>query len=1101
MTDKNTGELNMISAGQKVNKLMQDFFTAYFNERDYKAAADFLREDIRWIGLGAVCNARDRSEAVKFLQAEIAALPYAVFFEYENVQSMMLSETAAVFLCDLLLKKNKDGDDSDISIRVMAACNCCDSVWKIAALHVSQANMGPETGDFFPAALSMEKVAEVESSINRQMLGLLNRSIPGGILGGYVAPGFPLYYVNERMLAYLGYTYEEFVTDTKGLVMNGIHPDDLERVEQIASQAMEQDSEYEVKYRMKKKDGSYIWVSDIGKKVLAVNGKAACISVIRDISGEIEAKQKLYEESVESWQQKNILQNIIDTMPSGLLQCSFDRIPKALMVNRTGANILGFENEHEFFLQRDVCDNILRCIHPEDRTKVLEELFSIAEAGIVKNSSHRIKTAAGEERWVRSAACVIQNQQGEKIYQIIFHDVTEIMQLRRKNKQWDLMERSALYTAITSAYPMIIFGNLTRNTCSVLDQEGQRLHSLDCGSYDAMVNGVLNSVAPEYRDEFVGKFARQNQLAEYERGANETYMEHRQLLDDGQYHWVSAHKIKVENPVNDDILTVSLIRCIDEQKDNEAEKNQILRTALGAAEAANNAKTEFLSRMSHEIRTPMNAIIGMTAIALSALDNKERISDCLAKIGISARFLLSLINDILDMSRIESGRMSLAHEKFDFEEMINGLSSLFYPQAEEKGLKFNTVIEGVTEELYIGDSLRLRQILLNILSNALKFTPSGGRIQFTIRQMSRGDKDAWLRFTVSDTGIGMSKVFQKHLFESFEQENPNISIKYGGTGLGLAICKNLVTLMGGSINVHSIEGVGSEFCVDVKLGLTEESYRRKNFDILKLRDLKTLIVDDDIVTCEHASLIMSDLGLQAEYVTSGASAVLEIEKGIREMKPYDIVLVDLKMPDMDGIQTAKAIRRLVGAETLVVVMTAYEWKEIEADARRAGVDFFITKPLFRSELVDLFEKINDFSEAVYEPETAKGEIQFAGERILLVEDNELNLEVAASLLEMKGLTIESACNGLQALEKFCSTPVGYYDAVLMDIRMPVMDGLEAARNIRLFDKSDAQTIPIIAMTANAFDEDVEKSHAAGMNAHLAKPIDPEKLFAVLQEFI
>lgn len=1091
----------MISAGQKVNKLMQDFFTAYFNERDYKAAADFLREDIRWIGLGAVCNARDRSEAVKFLQAEIAALPYAVFFEYENVQSMMLSETAAVFLCDLLLKKNKDGDDSDISIRVMAACNCCDSVWKIAALHVSQANMGPETGDFFPAALSMEKVTEVESSINRQMLGLLNRSIPGGILGGYVAPGFPLYYVNERMLTYLGYTYEEFVTDTKGLVMNGIHPDDLERVEQIASRAMEQDSEYEVRYRMKKKDGSYIWVSDIGKKVLAVNGKAACISVIRDISGEIEAKQKLYEESVESWQQKNILQNIIDTMPSGLLQCSFDRIPKALMVNRTGANILGFENEHEFFLQRDVCDNILRCIHPEDRTKVLEELFSIAEAGIVKNSSHRIKTAAGEERWVRSAACVIQNQQGEKIYQIIFHDVTEILQLRRKNKQWDLMERSALYTAITSAYPMIIFGNLTRNTCSVLDQEGQRLHSLDCGSYDAMVNGVLDSVAPEYRDEFVGKFARQNQLAEYERGANETYMEHRQLLDDGQYHWVSAHKIKVENPVNDDILTVSLIRCIDEQKDNEAEKNQILRTALGAAEAANNAKTEFLSRMSHEIRTPMNAIIGMTAIALSALDNKERISDCLAKIGISARFLLSLINDILDMSRIESGRMSLAHEKFDFEEMINGLSSLFYPQAEEKGLKFNTVIEGVTEELYIGDSLRLRQILLNILSNALKFTPSGGRIQFTIRQMSRGDKDAWLRFTVSDTGIGMSKVFQKHLFESFEQENPNISIKYGGTGLGLAICKNLVTLMGGSINVHSIEGVGSEFCVDVKLGLTEESYRRKNFDILKLRDLKTLIVDDDIVTCEHASLIMSDLGLQAEYVTSGASAVLEIEKGIREMKPYDIVLVDLKMPDMDGIQTAKAIRRLVGAETLVVVMTAYEWKEIEADARRAGVDFFITKPLFRSELVDLFEKINDFSEAVYEPETAKGEIQFAGERILLVEDNELNLEVAASLLEMKGLTTESACNGLQALEKFCSTPVGYYDAVLMDIRMPVMDGLEAARNIRLFDKSDAQTIPIIAMTANAFDEDVEKSHAAGMNAHLAKPIDPEKLFAVLQEFI
>ena len=707
MTDKNTGELNMISAGQKVNKLMQDFFTAYFNERDYKAAAGFLREDIRWIGLGAVCSARDRSEAVKFLQAEIAAAPYAVFFEYENVQNTMLSETAAVFLCDLLLKKNKDGYDSDISIRVMAACNCCDSVWKIAALHVSQANMGPETGDFFPAAFSMEKVAEVESSINRQMLGLLNRSIPGGILGGYVAPGFPLYYVNERMLAYLGYTYEEFVADTKGLVMNGIHPDDLERVEQIASRAMDQDSEYEVKYRMKKKDGSYIWVSDVGKKVLAVNGNAACISVIRDISGEIEAKQKLFEESVENRQQKNILQNIIDTMPSGLLQCSFDRIPKALMVNRTGANILGFENEHEFFLRRDVCDNILRCIHPEDRTKVLEELFSIAEEGIVKNSSHRIKTAAGEERWVRSAACVIQNQQGEKIYQIIFHDVTEILQLRRKNQQWDLMERSALYTAITSAYPMIIFGNLTRNTCSVLDQEGQSLHSLDCGSYDAMVNGVLGSVAPEYRDEFTSKFARQNQLAEYERGAHETYMEHRQLLDDGQYHWVSAHKIKVENPVNDDILTVSLIRCIDEQKDNEAEKNQILRTALGAAEAANNAKTEFLSRMSHEIRTPMNAIIGMTTIASMHIDDRERIVDCLKKIMVSSKLLLNLINEVLDMSKVESGHILLTDEEFDMGELLQSVITMVQTSVSQKFQDFRVHLFQVKHEKLIGDVQRI----------------------------------------------------------------------------------------------------------------------------------------------------------------------------------------------------------------------------------------------------------------------------------------------------------------------------------------------------------------------------------------------------------
>ena len=533
----------------------------------------------------------------------------------------------------------------------------------------------------------------------------------------------------------------------------------------------------------------------------------------------------------------------------------------------------------------------------------------------------------------------------------------------------------------------------------------------------------------------------------------------------------------------------------------DAEYGKLTRNFNRMAEELSGIETlrgDFISSVSHEFKTPLASIQGFAKLLQDeSISDSERREYTQIIIDETVR-LSKLASNILNLSKLENQTTIGSKTRFSLDEQIRKIILMLEPEWSKKNISLDIALDDI---YYYGNEDLMGQIWQNIINNAIKFTPEGGRIQFTIRQMSRGDKDAWLRFTVSDTGIGMSKVFQKHLFESFEQENPNISIKYGGTGLGLAICKNLVTLMGGSINVHSIEGVGSEFCVDVKLGLTEESYRRKNLDLLKFRDLKTLIVDDDIVTCEHASLIMSDLGVQAEYVTSGALAVLEIEKGIREMKPYDIVLVDLKMPDMDGIQTTKAIRRLVGAETLVVVMTAYEWKELEADARHAGVDFFITKPLFRSELVDLFEKINDFSEAVYEPEAAKGEVQFAGERILLVEDNELNLEVAASLLEMKGLTIESACNGLQALEKFCSTPVGYYDAVLMDIRMPVMDGLEAARNIRLFDKSDAQTIPIIAMTANAFDEDVEKSHAAGMNAHLAKPIDPEKLFAVLQEFI
>ncbi|MEG0959515.1 MAG: response regulator [Erysipelotrichaceae bacterium] len=533
----------------------------------------------------------------------------------------------------------------------------------------------------------------------------------------------------------------------------------------------------------------------------------------------------------------------------------------------------------------------------------------------------------------------------------------------------------------------------------------------------------------------------------------------------------------------------------------EQKKNEMLGTALLSVQQASNAKSEFLSHMSHEIRTPMNAIIGMASLAADCVDDPQLVSQYISKVGISARFLLTLINDILDMSRIESGKVFIRNESIPFEDFVNDINDIFYSQATEKGIDYETILTSSLDDEYIGDAMKLQQVLVNIIANAIKFTPSGGKVQFIISQTAKKGNKARMKFTVTDSGIGINSDFLSHLFEPFEQQQSGSTTPYVGTGLGLAICKNLVELMGGTISVNSIEGIGSEFVVELSLGISKKNKIKtdSNFQ-MHLKKLNALIIDDDVLICEHTLEIFKEMHMKAEYVTNGLKAIEKIQHQLEKGKTYDIILIDWKMPEMNGIETTREIRKMVGSDVTIIIMTAYDWVLIEEEAYQAGVNLLISKPVFKSSLSSAIEKFYNGLDGL-ERNAVPQVFDFTGKRVLLVEDHPLNIEVAKKLLNTKNLKVEVAENGLQAIELFAQRDVGYFDAILMDIRMPIMDGITAAKSIRQMRKEDAMNIPIIAMTANAFDEDIKKTKDAGMNAHLAKPIEPILLYQTLHKFL
>lgn len=522
------------------------------------------------------------------------------------------------------------------------------------------------------------------------------------------------------------------------------------------------------------------------------------------------------------------------------------------------------------------------------------------------------------------------------------------------------------------------------------------------------------------------------------------------------------------------------------------EKNQQLMDTLIQADEASQAKSRFLARMSHEIRTPMNAIVGLTEIAKKHLTDPNRIEQYLSKIDSASHVLLNIINDVLDMSAIKNNKLKIAHEKFDMKKIINSITAIYYNQCKQKGIKLEVISACLTHEILIGDSLRVNQIILNLISNASKFTPAGGKIRFEITEKAYKKQTIFIRIIVSDTGIGMTPEMLTRLFNTFEQENANTAQQYGGSGLGLSIVKNLVELMHGSISVESKKGIGSMFTVDLPFSIPKIDELSSSKSI---NDLRVLVVDNDCASRIYMTSILDRINVQYDIATTTEQTVKMLSTADKAGKHYDICFIDCKASFADSITLTKNIRKIYDKKALVIILSAYDISEIGENMETSGADIFLQKPLFQSTVFNMLISLTDknYIKGTFHKES----YDFHGKKVLLAEDNALNTEIAIELLNSVNLNVDHAENGQIAVDKFLTAPIGTYDIILMDIQMPVMNGYQATKTIRSSSHPNAKSIPIFAMTADAFTENVAEALSAGMNGHIAKPIDTHILYRTL----
>ncbi len=944
----------------------------------------------------------------------------------------------------------------------------------------------------------MKKEKEHVESINADMAIRLE-TIQSGISGGLSVvkddASCAYVYVSEAAAALQGYSPEEFRKASNGNAADNVYEPDREDVRREWS--AEGDT-YSCKYRVVHKDGSLKWVLDSGKRVTNESGETFRYSLCQDVTAFEEINLRLKDTHT-------MLRQMVSSLGDGVLAY---RLPshELLVINDEARRIFDLADD---FSPENMSAHLQKIMVPDDGAAMREAVGKLKKPKDKAGYMFRLLHEDGTLLTVRASSRLLEFDNGERYILSTVQDITEQWRLsellRQERKQYRdaLTNDSRYYYAFDVTTGLIGQEFTTVEGINPIRQLGLELPA----DFDELNQKWMEWLHPQFLDESMERLLKREELLkQFEDGKRVIEVEYHRA-DTDTYTRIDTLLTRSEG--NGHILGFVIAHDTTEYRKEEQRKKQelldakaALEDAYEAANRASEAKTKFLSNMSHDIRTPMNAIVGMTAIAGTHLDDPDRVADCLGKITVSSKHLLGLINEVLDMSKIESGKVDLNEEEFNLPELIDNLLTMSKPRIEERHHELTVSVSGIEHEEVIGDSQRIQQTFMNLLSNAIKYTPDGGQIRLALSEkQTNNPRIGCFEFIFQDNGLGMSEEFQKHLFEPFARADDEHVRKIQGTGLGMAIARNIVQMMNGDIRVESRLGEGTKITVVIYLKL-QDTDREVSYE--EFIDLPILVADDDRTACESTCEVLAELGMKGEWVLSGEEAVKRVVSRHGENNDFFAVILDWKMPDTDGIATAKEIRRQVGSEVPIIIISAYDWSDIEQEARAAGVNAFISKPLFKSRVVHLFKELLGHGQEPQEKAETLDTLlreEFKGRRVLLVEDNELNAEIAGEIFEMAGLEIDYAKDGREGVRMMEEAESGRYDMIFMDIQMPKLNGYEATRAIRSLPGEYVKRVPIIAMTANAFAEDVQEALKAGMNEHITKPLDFKQLARILKKWL
>ena len=808
-------------------------------------------------------------------------------------------------------------------------------------------------------------------------------------------------------------------------------------------------------------------------------------------------QERAYKE--ELLQQRDTLEAILTSLDCGIICHTVDG-SRIISINQAALDILGYQSQEA--LTTDGFFLVASSVVEEDRENLCRLITGLKKPGDCVSTEYRVQHPDGTLLHVMGNIKLVE-ENGRQYFQRFLLDCTA-QKLREQQERVETERRQMeLVQALSVDYSLVCVFDLVTG-----DGRSLRISSCPDGLLQSLFNGqiqlehcmerYIDSCVYEEDREPLRQACSRRYLEEKLSADSILYLNYRTICH-GEMRYFQMKAVRTGD-WNGQHSIVLGFRNVDDETRQELEKKTLLEDALTQANQASKAKSAFLSNMSHDIRTPMNAIVGFTTLAITHLDQKEQVEGYLKKILTSGNHLVSLINDVLDMSRIESGKMRLDEALCRLPDILHGLRSIVQADVRAKQLTFYIDTVDVLDEDIYCDKLRLNQVLLNLLSNSIKYTPAGGVVSMRVIQKPGAPAGrASYEFRIKDNGIGMSEEFVTHIFEPFERERNSTISGIQGTGLGMAITKNIVDMMSGAIQIYSEQDVGTEFVVSFTFRLS--SAPKEVPTIPELKNCRALVVDDDFNTCDSVSYMLQQFGMRAEWTLSGKEAVLRTRQAVMRRDNYSVYIIDWLMPDLNGIEVARRIRKETGEDVPIIVLTAYDLSDIEDEARDAGVTAFCSKPLFMSELRTCLNSIVSTDKDPQSREEQQTQSKHHSGRILLAEDNELNQEIAAAILTEAGFTVEIASNGQLAVDMLSASEPGYYQLILMDVQMPVMDGYTATRTIRALPNRQLASIPILAMTANAFEEDRRDALQAGMNGHIAKPINIKKLLSTLDQIM